>query len=439
MLRKLFFVFFFASTLYSLSAQQELSLHFLRDTWQSSKTNPAFITDNKFHYGMPSLYYNVAHTGPSYNEVVVKSTDGENVLDIDAVLKTLADDNQLFSNFEVETTSVSFGIKNIRFSFNHAFKFNSFMDYPKDLVDLAWNGNSQFIGETVEFGPDTQAFAYNEFGFGAAMKFSNISAGARVKILTGVGDVSTDRTSASLYTDPDIYQLTFDTDYRINTSSFLAYDGNGDFSLDFGDFTFDDIVSPNLGFAIDLGATIQLNKLELSASVIDLGSIKWSQNTKNYTSQGNYTYEGLNISDIIKDDDVSFEQTLDTLAEIFDFTESSKSYSTMLPSKIYLSGTYDINDLFKVGGLFYSEVYRGRMFPAFAASASVKLGKTFSFGAVYAIRNKTYNNIGLNTIIKLGPVQIFAVTDNIVAAFRPYDSRNANARIGLNIIFDKKK
>ena len=435
MLKKLSIAFFFAFSFCSLSAQQELSLHFLRNTWQSSKTNPAYMTDHKLHIGLPNLYFNVAHTGPSYNDVVVESTNGENVLDISTVLRNLSDNNQLFTNFEVETASVSFGIKNIRFSINHALKFNAYLDYPKDLVEFAWNGNSQFIDETIKIGPDFQAFAYNEFGLGAAMKFLNVSAGMRLKILTGIGDVSTDRTDASLYTDPDIYQLTFNTDYRINSSSFFVYDKNGDFTLDFGEFSFDRITTPNIGLAVDLGASISLKKLEISASIIDLGGIKWNENVTNYTSLGAHTYEGLDVSEIINDDEITFEETIDTLTEIFNFDETSNTYSTMLPTKIYLSGTYEINDMFKVGGLFYSEVYRGKMFPATALSASANVGKMMSVGLVYAIRNKTYDNIGLNATLKFGPVQLFAVTDNIIAAFQPYDSRNANARIGLNLAF----
>ena len=62
MLRKLLFLSFCVLTFSGLFAQQELSLHFLRNTWQSSKTNPAFITDHKVHYGLPNLYYNIAHT-----------------------------------------------------------------------------------------------------------------------------------------------------------------------------------------------------------------------------------------------------------------------------------------------------------------------------------------------------------------------------------------
>lgn len=435
MLRKLFSVLFLSVTVFSLYGQQELSLHFLKNTWQASKTNPAFMTEHKVHYGLPNLYFNISHTGPSYNDVVVRSTNGENVLDIDRVLNGLSNDNQLFTNIELETTSFSFGLKKLRLSFNHAFKLNAFIDYPKDMVEMAWNGNSQFIDQTVQVGPDFQAFAYNEFGFGAAMKFLNVSAGARLKILTGIGDASSERTSASIYTSPDVYQLTVGTDYRINSSSFLAYDGSGDFELDFGDPSFENLFTSNLGLAIDLGASVDLGKLDINASIIDLGFINWKRNATNYTSKGDYTYEGLEVSDIINDESISFEEALDTLSDIFNFEETNSSYRTNLASKFYLSGTYKFNDFFDAGLLVYNELYRSRLYTSVAASASVNVNKMISVGAVYAVRNNTYDNVGLNTTLKLGPVQIFALTDNIISVFQPYDSKNVNARIGLNLVF----
>jgi hypothetical protein len=421
-----------------LLAQQELGLHFLRNTWQSSKTNPAFLTEQRFHFGLPNLYFNVAHTGPSYNEVVVKNNSGEDVLDISAVIDLLEDDNQLFTNVELETFSTSFGFKNLRLSLSHAVKFNAFMDYPKNLVEVAWNGNAQFVGETVSVGPNFQAFAYNEFAIGGAMKFLNVTGGLRLKFLTGIGDASSSRTDLNIYTDPDVYQLTINSDYQINTSSFFAYDENGDFELDFGRFNTDRLFTNNFGMALDLGATIDLGKIEVAASVIDLGAIKWNSNITNYSSEGSYTYEGLDISGIVNDDSISFEETLDTLSEVFGFDETAESYSTMLPTKFYLSGTFKVNDAFEVGGLFYSEAYLGKVYPAFALSANASLGRIISLGAIYSIRNQEYFNIGLNTVIRLGPVQLFAATDNIFAAFQPYDSRNVNARLGLNIVFNKK-
>ena len=434
MLRKLIPLFLFPLFTSSVFAQQELGLHFMTDIWQSSKTNPAYTAQSKIHFSLPSTYYNISHTGATYNDFVV-TKNGENVLDIGAVIDQMGDQNQLFTSVETETFSISIGVKNLKLSFNHAIKFNAFMDYPKELVQLAWNGNSQFVGQTISIGPDVHAFAYNEFGIGVAAKILNVSAGARLKILTGIGDLSTERTKAEVYTDPDIYQLTFNTDYLINTSSFFAYDGSEDFEIDFGKVSFNDVFASNLGTAIDLGASFRFKNIDISASIIDLGFISWKSNTVNYHSQGTYKYEGVDISGIIRDDSISFEGALDSIGEVLDFKKSYKNYSTMLPTKIYLSASYDVGKLWTFGGLFYTELYRGKVYPAFAASARAKFGKMLSIGATYAIRNKTYDNLGLNAIVKLGPVQIFAVTDNLISSFKPYDSRNANLRLGLNLMF----
>jgi hypothetical protein len=436
MLRKLIPLFLFLLAVNFVVAQQELGLHFMSDIWQSSKTNPAFKAQSKIHYSLPSFYYNISHTGASYNDFVIVDENGENVLDIGAVIDQMADQNQLFTSAETETFSFSIALKKFNLSFNHSMKFNTFFDYPKELVQLAWNGNSQFVGQTLSIGPDFQAFAYNEFGIGVAAEIFNISAGAKLKILTGIGDVSSERTKAEVYTDPDIYQLTFNTDYLINASSFFRYGGGDDFELDFGDASFNDIFASNLGAALDLGVSFKLKNIDVSASIIDLGFIGWQKNTVNYHSKGTYTYEGVDISGIIRGDSISFEGALDSIGEVLDFKETYRNYSTMLPTKVYLSASYDIGTILTVGGLFYTEIYRGKVYPSFAASARVKFGNILSFGATYAVRNKTYDNFGLNAIVSLGPVQLFGVSDNIISAFRPYESRNANLRFGLNLMFN---
>ena len=435
MLRKLIpliLTFFFVSSSF---AQQELGLHFMKNIWQSSKTNPAFTTQSNIHFSIPSFYYNISHTGATYNDFVIKNDKGENVLDMGAVIDQMEAQNQLFSSVETETFSFSIGVKNLKLSFNHAIKFNTFLDYPKELVQLAWNGNSQFVDQTVSIGPDAQAFAYNEFGVGVAGKLFNVSAGARLKILTGIGDVSTERTRAEVYTDPDVYQLTFTTDYLINTSSFFSYEGGEDFEIDFGEASFNDLFASNLGTAIDLGATFKVGNVDLSASVVDLGFIGWKKLSKNYHSQGTYTYDGVDISGIIRDDSISFAGALDSIGEVLDFKETNRNYTTMLPTKVYLSASYDLGVNWSFGGLFYTEIYRGKVYPAIAASARARFGKILSIGATYAIRNKTYDNLGLNATVKLGPVQFFGVSDNVIAAFKPYDSRNSNLRFGVNLLF----
>ncbi|MEL6866647.1 MAG: hypothetical protein AAFP19_19635, partial [Bacteroidota bacterium] len=70
-----------------------------------------------------------------------------------------------------------------------------------------------------------------------------------------------------------------------------------------------------------------------------------------------------------------------------------------------------------------------------AINGGVDLGKVFSGGLVYSMVKGTYDNLGLNAAVRLGPVQLYAVFDNTLAFFRPFDSQRVNARFGLNLAF----
>ena len=60
-------------------------------------------------------------------------------------------------------------------------------------------------------------------------------------------------------------------------------------------------------------------------------------------------------------------------------------------------------------------------------------------GAIYAYRHDKFDNLGLNAVVKLGPVQLVAATDNILTAIQLYDSNSANMRVGLNLLFGKPR
>ena len=79
------------------------------------------------------------------------------------------------------------------------------------------------------------------------------------------------------------------------------------------------------------------------------------------------------------------------------------------------------------------------MVPAIAVSARKEFGKVFSLGTVYSIKKNTYNNLGMNLGLRLGGIQFYALTDNILAVFDPLNARSVNARLGLNLAFGKEK
>jgi hypothetical protein len=254
--------------------------------------------------------------------------------------------------------------------------------------------------------------------------------------------------TASIYTDADIYQLRLKTDYQLNASGF-DLDGLGNSVSNFvssgsgtGNRLFSNAFSfsKNRGFGVDLGATYRVNnKVQLSASAINLGSIKWKSAVKSVQSNGVYEFNGVDINKIYRGDSLSLSGIDDTLIGSFRFkTNEISSYRTTLPSSIYIGGTYQYNDKIQFGAVVNFMTYHGNFLPAAAVSASLNLGQTWSLGATYAVRKNDFTNFGINTMLRLGPVQGYANFDNILGVFSPAQFGNSNVRAGVNLIFGKK-
>lgn len=420
-----------------LTAQPQLNTHFMRNTAQAGLTNPALIPQQDLHIMLPNIFNGTQITGPAFGDIFTENADGEVALNVNDIIDNLEDENTLRENLDLETAGVVFSIGKLRFNVHHAVRFGAFAKYPKTLPQLIWEGNAQFIGQTIDLSNDLQILGYNEFGVGASFKFWKLALGGRLKWLNGIGDVSTDRNEASLYTDDDAYQLTLAADYRANTSSFLRYNGFGDVSADpdFGNFEFKRWFTKNQGVAFDVGAALDLGKVKIAVSMVDIGSINWKENVRNYSSNATFTYDGLDISNAIGGDTFTVGNVLDTLESIFKVVETNNEYSTDLPSKMYLSATWQLNDLIQLGGLYYRETYRGQDFSGIAVNANFNLVKWAQFGATYAIFEDSYANIGLNGTVKLGPVQLLAATDNIVAVINPDKANFSNVRFGMNLVF----
>jgi hypothetical protein len=438
-MKNIFIIIFSMALALPATAQEELGTHFMRGVWQANKTNPALLPEGKFVIGLPGVYNNLNITSITYNDLVIDDANGDPVLDIDNAIAELEDDNRIRENLEVETISLAIRLGDVMLSAGHSTKFNAFLNYPKTLPQLIWQGNAQFIGQNVDFGSDLQLFGYNEFFLGAALNINkNLTIGARAKWLSGFGDVSTDRTRLNLLTEEEAYRLTLDADFRVNSTGSIAYDGFRDFTVnyDFASFEGEQLFNQNNGLAFDLGAHLQLGRLDLAASVLDLGgTINWEENVQNFTLNGTFPYQGLDVAQDILNDEENLGNAIDTLLETYEFVETQETYTTDLPLRYYLSGSYQLNDTWRLGGMLYNETYRDETFTAAAVGANVQLFSWLNAGATYAFRSERFDNLGVNTNMQFGPVQLITMTDNLLSALRPQDTNSANVRVGLNLVF----
>ncbi len=417
-------------------SQQQVGLHFM-DIWQTSKTNPAYISDSTIVVGLPGVHWNYYNTAGDFNSLIVDYLNEEKGIKPGEALSDLPSvDNVLRGVMEVETFNIGYRFGQFQLGLNHVQKTDLYLKFPKTLAQLFLEGNGQFVGQEIDLSHDMHLTSYNEFGLSGAVQLNKLNVGARVKFLAGIANASVEKGAISLFTDDDVYQLTLDGDYALDASGLVNVDDLDNFNLSLSTFSFNDFITENIGFAIDLGVTYEVNdKLNLSASVLDLGKINWKENVSKYVNQGKTNYDGFDFSQFVGNDSISFGNIVDTLENTFNFSEESESYSTNMPVKVYLSGTYQLNEKTRLGGLLYYENYRGEHFPVLGLSANTKFKKIFNVGTTYTVRKNSYFNLGLNFAVNYKAFQLFATADNVIGIFQPYKSSNVNFRGGLNLLF----
>jgi hypothetical protein len=406
-----------------LRGQQEQALHFATDVWQSNFTNPSFIPKQKIVVALPSLYYNY-------------SSPTASILDLKNATSSLSPLNKVAGNLSLQTLGISFPLSStLRLNAYHAANAYTSGSINRNLASLYDKGNAQFVGQTVDFASNLSASLYNEWAVGVTYKMQeSLSFGLRVKYLTGNFYSNIDLNKATIKFEDSNYALNFDNDIKVTTFGVGSLDS---LKTPANALTSQRVFTSNTGFAFDLGGTMKLGKLTFNVSVIDLGAgINWKENGKSSATKGTYGYSGLKSDNFFKFDSLSSKSFQDTLKKIVGLVENTEgSVRQSLPTKIYLSSTYELTEKIRLGALIYSEIDAKDTRFGFVANANYKMSDVLTLGGTLGLRNGSFDNLGLSAVTKLGPVQVYAVTDNIIGAFKPLEAKNSNARLGINLVF----
>ncbi|HNM24296.1 MAG TPA: DUF5723 family protein, partial [Saprospiraceae bacterium] len=260
-----------------LSAQQELMLQQLPELWHANSTNPAFFPeDKKIAIGLPSFVLDARHSGDiTYNDIF-RRENGKNVLDLSQAIDQLDPENKV--NYHQRLETVSFGWRlggGWSIQAGHAMRLDAHITYPKTVAEVLWNGNAAYLGDTLSIAPSADYSKWHELSAGLSKQIGPVRIGGRAKFLGGIGGLRTDEDHklATIYTDPDYYQLTLRTDYAFHAAytvgaidtSGLGYKINND--PDKGG-----LFSSSNGWAFDIGLQARLgDRLQINVAVLDLG------------------------------------------------------------------------------------------------------------------------------------------------------------------------
>ncbi len=429
-------------------SQHELNSHFMTGMWQATKTNPAMRPDAHIVVALPTFYSSTFNSSFNFDDLVTDQ-NGSDVIDFNNIIPQLEEEGNVVSqylNADLIGVSLVFDqLSELNVQFGWDTRAIGYSRYPRELVNLAWNGNAAILGEPVRMNTPFVLTGYHAFYVGGSYRINdNITVGARGKLLSGFAELSIpeEQSTLNLTTDEDDYSLTVGSDVRLNSSGDIQYDGLDNIVLDYGfdDFSFGQTFSNNLGYAFDLGIQMKYGPFDINASMINLGQLNWKKDVSNLTfrESDNNTFTGLDVlSSYLRGDSVSLEGVLDSIENLFVVDTTREGFTSKLPTEFYLSGKYHINETFNVGALVYLQQFRGEWDYAAAVNAEAIISKWFQVGISYAYRHQAFDALGLNMALSLGPVQFVAATDTMIGLIQPYGTRSVNFRLGLNLVFDR--
>ena len=275
-----------------LNAQQEQTLYFATELWQSNLTNPAMLpSGKKIQISIPSLYFN-ANSPLSIRDLIVNK-NGKQVIApfYGQWVDKLEEKNYYNGDVQMLTGAISFPVsERLQISGHHLISSSQNYMLPRDAASLVVRGNGQFVGTAAEFGTHISTDVRSEFGLGLTYHEELFSIAGRIKSQNGVAGVFSRGNKLRLRTDTSFYALRLTTDYdlvmfqpdqkNLLTSAFL---NNG-------------------GISVDFGVKVNLGKLKLSASVLDAGgTIQWKKGGKTYSTNGDVDFRGFSNGPCVGD------------------------------------------------------------------------------------------------------------------------------------------
>jgi Family of unknown function (DUF5723) len=457
------------------SAQNSQVMYFMNIP-QNHLINPALRPSNSIYIGLPvisGINVNINNNFVNFSDVIIKGQPKDSIIsflhpdyNVDKFLAKIKDRNFFNPESMIQLLGVGFSVGKDGYVFidiNDRMESNIVL--PGDLFQLALKGNEGFSGSKIDLSSlRADIKYYREFGAGYSRNITDkLRIGVKGKLLFGIAAASIDNKSLGITVNDD-YSQSIDANLSVNISAPLNVymDSNNHIdSLKFDDKRFKtgsgvvDFLSgkKNLGFGMDIGATYDVNdRISLSASITDLGFIRWTRDVTNLQAADHFDFSGLSINDVVngsKTINQVGQDMLDSLKNALSVSQTKRPFTTYLPYGISLAGSYSITRQFSVGLLSYSRVVDKQLREALTLSANMNLGSVLSASLSYTAENYQYDNLGAGLAFRAGVTQFYLVTDRIPVIWDRIKNDNTdyilpanwntfNFRMGMNLVFGNR-
>jgi len=450
MMRKIIFHFFLLFVI-AIQAQQHIAFSF-GETPQTLMLNPGSETNYKSHYGIPVLsnfQLTIGNTGFQMGDLFSNDSRSFNEK-FEKVLNQLEPDDYINLNTKVDVLSFGYRYNNKTYISGGFYEELDLMVYfPKDAIEGLYYGNDPFFNRSFSISQAImKADLIGVLHAGISKKIDEkLTIGGRFKIYSSSLNVETNNNSGSITTttnNTNITRLTLQ-----NLDAGVSTSGIDNIEEDVLSNTF---LGGNLGIGFDVGLTYHFSpQIEFTGSILDLGFVKHSKNTRNFSAKGNYVLDGINF-EYNSDDPINYwkqlEQDID--ARIPN-EENEDAYTSWRPMKINAALKYSFGE--RRNKFCYTKTHKQYYYNSIGFQIHTimrPLKPQFSFTSFYekslsqkihtkfthTINDYSSTIFGAGASLQLGKLHVFGALDNVLGVRDLSTLNTISLNFGLNIIIN---
>lgn len=433
-------------------AQTNMVFYPIENQFNSPNLNPAFLTSqSKYTLGIfPLSGINLGYN----NQLVIKNM----LINILHGNNTNDDFREVFSSMvkldlfyqRTETNLITLGYNSDLGSFDFHVKENIQLmtDIKGEFSEFLTNNSSQtiLINKSQTF--PALALHYREYSLGYAKEIikKKLSVGVRAKVYFGKSSMASEVNGVVVQRDQNIYLQTHDK-LKLSVPIHIVPDADSllrtvtlDDNFTFGDYLMN---SKNIGVGFDLGFNYKLTPdLVLSASVIDVGSIKWNNNLNTMIFKGEYQFPH---NFIVASDNGVLTRNQDFSSETVDFPELYKvkidklPYSTRLPVTFYTGLKYRLDPRLNINLVNRYISTQTMSFNSLTVTGIYDIKKNLMISTGYSIIGKSYSNIPFAILYTCDTGQYYFGTDNLLSIIAPSTAEFSGITFGMCFFLFKNK
>jgi hypothetical protein len=416
--------------------------------------NPAFIPVQKFYIDLPVLSgvaFMVGNNSVSVQDVLVKQngkwmTYLHPDADHSVLLNALKPTTHIVNEYRVNLFGFGFRLPDGYFTFGLSERYKMGLNVPRSLVSLLVEGAPDTLSVNrynfKTLGGD--ATAYLEMAFGYSRRIDETwTVGGKFKLLFGQAHGGFSASRLKLDIGMQNVDILGKGKARM-TVPVAVQDDNGLPYIQQKDVQWNSILHPvGLGMAIDAGVVYRHDdRLQLSASLTDLGLIRWKKQDWSASLKSNMSFSGLSYSITGTNDD--WKQWRDSLKQTYSTSFGGNAYVSMLTATTRLGADYSLLKRKVNLGLLLVNTFGGQYYyNEVLASLNLRPFYWLNASLSYGLLNGNRGTLGVGINVIAGPVNFFAVTDYLPLYYTidgaPYKSKYVNGHVGVSLTFQERK